>query len=54
MFFYSYLRSGICTDQSEEKVEEFDSQIENLFKKLPSKEILILMGDFNAKIDKAK
>lgn len=42
------------SDHSDEEVEEFYSQIEDLIKKLPKHELLILMGDFNAKVGKGK
>lgn len=42
------------SDHSEDEVEEFYSQIKDLIKKLPKQEMLILMGDFNAKVGKGR
>lgn len=42
------------TSDHSQKVEEFYSQIEDLIKKLPKKELTILMADFNAKVDKGR
>lgn len=43
---------ALTSDHSEEIVEEFYTKMENLIKKLPKQELLILIGDLNTKIGK--
>ena len=38
------------TDHSDEEIEEFYQQLENTVKKMPKKDRLVVMGDWNAKI----
>lgn len=42
------------TDHSDEEIIEFYSEINNVIKNLPKHEMLILLGDFNAKIGRGK
>lgn len=42
------------SEYGEEEVKEFYSQIEEVKKKLPKREMTIVMGDFNAKIGKGR
>lgn len=51
-----YHHSGIqvyapCTDHDDEEVKEFYEHIENQIKKVPKKDILKILGDWNAKVD---
>lgn len=42
------------TDHSDGEIQEFYDQIHNVIKNLPKHELLIIMGDFNARIGKGK
>lgn len=42
------------TDYSEEEIEEYYEEIQNIMKNVKSTEVLIIMGDFNAKVGKGR